>query len=145
MSTGVVVANEVRRVSRRRETQAAGKPTTVLLAMTNGEREEVESLGRAGNIHLVRSKWRGTYRLVESVHGTSFALVSKKVGLAFLWGARTGRTTGRMIDLCSVGEEHRARTAHLSAATRHAGFFAARRYIRILEKRFASAKEEKTS
>lgn len=101
---------------------------------------EVPSIASTHGIHLVASlRFARTYNLIEEFYGTSLGTVSKRVGLAFLKGSRTGQTLKRFHDAHAethLGiEEMRKRNADRSNYIKwRAAWLAPSRYVKMLER-----------
>lgn len=101
---------------------------------------EVPSIASAHGVHLVANREHArTYNLVEEFYGTSIAMVTKKVGLAFLRAARTGRTLKRFhaahkyLQMTNLEESRKMAEDKDRYRKWHASWMAPTRCVKMLE------------
>jgi hypothetical protein len=103
---------------------------------------EVPSIASAHGVHLIASRqFKRSYELIEQFYGMRIATVTKRVGLAFLKGAWTGRTLKRFHDAhawsqsTSVEESQKQMIDRTFARKWRAAWFAPTRYVKMLERK----------
>jgi hypothetical protein len=110
-------------------TKRKAEPTIVMVEVYRdgkSTREPRESLASAHGVHLVRDKRQG-HMLVEEVLGLLVeGWISKRDALAFLHGARTGRTLRRYLAIGRGEKEGRGPNSDVTIR-------AVRRFLRMVQ------------